>query len=335
MQIVSDKRFSQLQSWLAQQHMDYTKITPINADASMRRYFRLVTANKPCIAMDAPPETENNQAFVAVAQCLHQHQLAVPQILAQDLSQGFLLLSDLGTSLYYDLLDKTANADLYRIAIDAICQMQGIKQVEYYQLPYFDEAFIKIECDRFVEWYCRQLLIITLNEREVQAFNEIFKVLTANALNQPQVFVHRDYHACNLLQVSAKQVGILDFQDAIWGPISYDLVALLKDCRRQIKQDCVDQWVKYYWTQATQRGLLQTDLDTFTVWFDKMGLQLHLKILGIFARLAIRDNKSSYLQYMPNLIQLIESCCHKYPEFAALHDFFKQYHERVHQVIKQ
>ena len=244
-------RKAQRQQWLAAHYGDQAiQVTAASEDASFRSYYRITSDLGSHILMDAPPEHEDCRPFIAVQQLLAQHQLPVPQLLAQDLSQGFLLLSDLGSTPYLNVLAEDTALCLYRPAMDAILTLQTIPQPEW--LPLYDAALLRQEMQLFIDWFIQEHLGLTLNPEQQQLFDAVFSLLTDNALAQPQVLVHRDYHSRNLMvlgDIEQNQVtpGIIDFQDAVWGPITYDMVSLLRDCYISWDQSQIDQWCQYHW----------------------------------------------------------------------------------------
>ena len=273
-------------------------ITTASADASFRRYFRVHLADKTLIAMDAPPAQENCAPFVKLANLLISAGLNAPQIIAQDLQQGFLLLSDLGDITYLSVLNDTSAPHLYRDANQALIKMQLASQTNV--LPNYDEALLNREMQLFPDWYITQHLQAKLNDQQKVVLQNTFGVLTSNILSQGQVYVHRDYHSRNLMVTSENNPGILDFQDAVYGAITYDLVSLLKDAYIAWQEEQVIDWLVRYWQDARKTGLpVPTDFSEFYRNFEWMGAQRHLKVLGIFARLYHRDGKDGYLKDMP------------------------------------
>jgi aminoglycoside/choline kinase family phosphotransferase len=267
--------------------------------------------------MDAPPENEDCRPFVAVAKHLGELGLNVPEVYEADFEQGFLLLSDLGSEHYLDRLKDSDSSRLYADAMSALSLMQAGGERD--GLPPYDSQLLQREMGLFREWLLEQHLGLSLNTDEQQMLDDIFQLLIANALEQPQVFVHRDYHSRNLLVTPAKNPGILDFQDAVLGPVTYDLVSLLKDCYISWPREQVQGWVSVYFAQALQAGVVQKEHEKgFLRWFDLMGVQRHLKASGIFARLNIRDGKPGYLQDIPRTLNYIVEIAPEYPELKQL-----------------
>jgi N-acetylmuramate 1-kinase len=308
-----------LRNWLAGvDGLDGFSMELASGDASFRRYFRLTLADGSSrIAMDAPPEREDCGPFVAVAEHLGGLGLNVPIVYRADLDQGFLLLSDLGCEHYLDLLKQGETGRLYADALSALLVMQACGKSDW--LPPYSRELLSQEMELFREWLLHRQLQLTLDGDEQQMLDVVFEQLAANALEQPQVFVHRDYHSRNLLATPAPTPGILDFQDAVSGPVTYDLVSLLKDCYVSWPREQVRQWVLGYYELALQSGVLRTEHeDSFLRWFDLMGVQRHLKASGIFARLNIRDGKPGYLQDIPRTLGYIVELVPEYPELAPL-----------------
>ncbi|HVA54210.1 MAG TPA: phosphotransferase [Gammaproteobacteria bacterium] len=309
-------RFEQLHIWAAEAlHLRTLRLEPISVDASFRRYFRIIIGSRSYIVMDAPPPQEDCRPFVRIARLLKDASVHVPEILAEDLARGFLLLTDLGQHSYLDVL-KADNADaLMTDAITTLIKWQQASQPEV--LPAYDRPLLHRELNLFLEWYVQRHLNITLTDAEFGILEATFKLLEDNALAQPRVYVHRDYMSRNLM-VSAPNPGVLDFQDAVYGPITYDLVSLFKDAFISWEQLRVDAWRKQYWQLARQAGLTVQALPEFERAFDWMGLQRHLKVLGIFARIYYRDGKSGYLEDTPRFLNYVSETGRLYKEFIPL-----------------
>jgi aminoglycoside/choline kinase family phosphotransferase len=311
-----DPRQEAIQVWLTDLFNDKPfKLTAASNDASFRRYFRITTADNSFIVMDAPPDKEDTIPFINIASALFKHNIHVPEILAKDVESGFLLLTDFGSTAYLDKLHQDTADDLYQHAIHALVQMQAIDATKI-AIPRYSETKVLEELTLFPEWFLGKHLGI----QPPDFLSHTFKLLITNALDQPQVFVHRDYHSRNLMLPSESYPGIIDFQDAVIGPISYDLVSLLRDCYIEWPNDKVEQWLAYYFTLAQQQNLIDQhiDLARFARWFDLMGLQRHLKVLGIFCRLNYRDNKSNYLNDLPLTLNYVKAVCEQYDEFNDL-----------------
>ncbi|MDC8444911.1 MAG: phosphotransferase [Nitrosomonas sp.] len=311
-------RLQLLENWLQMQLPGQAfTVAPASADASFRRYFRVTSGDKTWIAMDAPPEHEDCTPFVHVAQLL-AGAVHVPDIIARDAAQGFLLLSDLGGTTYLQALNRepeTAN-NLYTAATDALVQMQLIRQLE--SLPAYDEKLLRLELGLFPDWYVARHLQTALTDDQNAVLKQTFVRIVRNNLAQPRVFVHRDYHSRNLM-VTTPNPGVLDFQDAVAGPITYDLVSLLKDAYIQWDEECILDWAIRYWEKARKAGLPVTgDFGEFYRDFEWMGVQRHIKVLGIFARLCYRDGKAAYLNDMPRVMHYLRKACERYQELRPM-----------------
>ena len=327
-----DNRQQQLETWLstALQSAEFT-LTTASADASFRRYFRVHVADKTLIAMDAPPTHESCAPFVQVAQLLAEAGLNAPKVLAQDLAQGFLLLSDLGDDTYLSKLNTETAPELYKNATDALIKMQGISVTGV--LPNYDAAMLSREMQLFPDWYVAQHLKASLTPEQQVVLNNTFKLLNENILAQGQVFVHRDYHSRNLMLTTENNPGILDFQDAVYGAISYDLVSLLKDAYIGWDEEQVIDWAVRYWQPAKKAGLpIPDDFSEFYRDFEWMGAQRHIKVLGIFARLSHRDGKHSYLNDMPIVMAYLRKVCERYVELRPMLRLLNQLEQSQPQV---
>jgi hypothetical protein len=310
----SDRRLGALLDWLELIGHRPDRVLPASGDASFRRYFRVYSGNETFIAMDAPPDREDCYPFVTIDDLLAGNQVHVPAILAQDLTAGFLLLEDFGDRQYLQALDE-ANADaLYADALDSLFHLH--QQVPHNLLPRYDDKLLYNEMQLFVDWYLVHHLGCKLNHRQLDVWAGITQLLAENALEQPRVFVHRDFHSRNLMVTTERNPGVLDFQDAVAGPITYDLVSLLRDCYIRWPQERVATWAADYHARLIQHGLCEAPLETFARWFDLMGMQRHLKAIGIFARLKHRDGKDNYLQDIPRTYQYIADLYPHYPELA-------------------
>jgi len=315
---VVPQRLEQLNHWLNRGlGLPRYDIVPASSDASFRRYFRVCFDGESRIVMDAPPDKEDSRPFVRIARALHGIGLNVPQILAEDLAQGFLLLSDLGSEQYLAALNAASVGRLYGDAMAALIILQacGPQQSE---LPPYNEALLLREMELFREWYLGRHLQLTLSDSEQRSLDDAFRLLAQSALAQPQVAVHRDYHSRNLM-VAPHNPGILDFQDAVHGPVTYDLVSLLRDCYIAWPRAQVEAWALGYQELAIDSGILRgRDEERFLRWFDWMGVQRHLKATGIFARLNHRDGKPGYLKDIPRTLGYVREVAASYPELAGL-----------------
>ncbi len=322
----TDTRLEQLRQWLQRLFKsDEFTLAPASADASFRRYFRVARDGQTWIAMDAPPQKENIEPYVRIANMLVEVGVNAPHVLETNLNEGFLLNSDLGSQTYLTQIDSGGDVDvLYHDAMAALVRIQanGLRHAQ--TLPAYDAPLLRREMELFPEWFCCRHLQLNLDEGEMRELESVFDVLTATALDQPRVFVHRDYHSRNLMVTSGRlgpNPGILDFQDAVCGPVTYDLVSLLRDCYVAWPIDRVHEWVTRFREVARSAGVdTGTDEKTFLRWFDLMGVQRHLKAIGIFARLWHRDGKAGYLKDIPRTLNYVRVVCAAYPELRSLRD---------------
>lgn len=304
--------------------MKADELTPASSDASFRRYFRFTQQSGTFIVMDAPPEHEDCRPFVAIARLFERADVHVPQVLREDLEQGFLLLTDLGVTTYLDALRQSVEgADaLYRDAFTALIRIQRASQPDV--LPEYSEELLRREIALFPEWYVARHCGMTLTSQQAQILNTSIDVLMSNILAQPRVFVHRDYHSRNLM-VSTPNPGVLDFQDAVYGPITYDAVSLLKDAYIHWEEEQRLDWLVRYWEAARKAGLpVADDIGTFYRDYEWMGVQRHLKVVGIFARLAQRDGKTGYLNDIPLVWRYLREACGRYRELHPLANVLDQ-----------
>ena len=323
-----DKRLAALKQWTGRAlGVDRFDIRPASADASFRRYFRVTVDRRSYIVMDAPPERESLQRYVTIARRFHALGLNVPEVLEEDSGLGFALITDLGDELYLRHLNETTVERLYGDALGALIVLQTgtFSRAADDFLPAYDEALLRREMEIFREWYLGRHLGLTLTGRQQMVFDEVFALLAQEALAQPRVWVHRDYHSRNLMVTPRNNPGILDFQDAVIGPVTYDLVSLLRDCYIAWPRERVEDWVKGYYELARQSGVpVGEDEARFLRWFDLMGVQRHLKASGIFARLQRRDGKPGYLPDIPRTLGYVHEVCARYPELHPLQALLRE-----------
>jgi aminoglycoside/choline kinase family phosphotransferase len=316
--IHADSRRAAVESWLAAQLRGARfSLTPASVDASFRRYFRATLPDgRSYVVMDAPPDREDCRPFVHVARLLRAAGVHAPEVHAEDLAQGFLLLGDLGTQTYLQELNADNAARLLGDATDALLRWQlATRPGEL--LPY-DEALLRREMNLFPEWYVSRHLGVELSNAQKSGLEGIFRMLVKSALAQPAVYVHRDYMPRNLM-VSDPNPGVLDFQDAVLGPITYDMVSLLRDAFVSWDEERVLDWSVRYWEKAKRAGLpVETGFAEFWRAFEWMGLQRHLKVLGIFARINYRDGKPKYLEDTPRFIRYARAVSERYAALAPL-----------------
>ncbi len=317
----TDPRLWQVNEWLTAV-LPYSEfdLEVASSDASFRRYFRVHQHDHSRIVMDAPPEHEDIDSFVRIAEFLSNTGTHVPRIFAKNMEQGFLLLTDLGNTSYLSALSEQSADKLYRAAIDEIIKMQLAPTAEI-ELAHYDDEKLLTEMRLFPDWFLQKHLSLT----PPPDLDAVFELLIANAREQPQYFVHRDYHSRNLMLGANNEVGVIDFQDAVIGPATYDLVSLLRDCYIEWPQSRLDDWLDYYFEQAVANQLMtDDDRSEFIRWFDLMGLQRHLKVLGIFCRLNYRDGKAGYMNDLPLTLKYVLQVTARYPELNSLHQYLTQ-----------
>ena len=321
-------RLSLLNTWLKQilRGVDQAqfKVEPVAGDASFRRYFRVITqSGKRYIAMDAPPEKEDCKPFVAVTCAWSEHGIAVPKIYSEDIEQGFLLLEDFGDTQLFDMVDQAdtrTQSDIYTAALDELQKLQALplKELEH---DSYDRALLTRELKLFSDWLIAEAMSIKLTDEQTQLLEAGFEVLIDNALSQELCVVHRDYHSRNLMILDNEQIGVIDFQDAVIGPYTYDLVSLLRDCYIRLNPELIEDLALGFKSGSANKNIRALPEQVFLRHFDLMGVQRHMKAAGIFARLALRDGKLSYLQDIPRTFSYITEVCSKYEELQALATF--------------
>lgn len=318
----SDTRLSALRHWLAtlpgQWALDSDSIRPASNDASFRRYFRVDSARPggppSYVLMDAPPPMEDCRPFVAAAQVLIDAGVHAPRVHEADLAQGFLLLEDFGNRTYLDELNADTAPALYGAATDALVRLQQASRRDVF--PAYDEALLQRELLLYPEWYLGRHKQFEISDADRVTLDRTFRLLLANNLGQPRVYVHRDYHSRNLMILEQDGPGVIDFQDAVHGPITYDLVSLLRDAYIRWDEAQVLDWAIRYWEKARKAGLpVSTEFGDFYRDFEWMGLQRHIKVLGIFARLCYRDGKDRYLADMPLVLDYVLKAASRYRVF--------------------
>lgn len=317
----NDGRITQLIDWVCDvlgNHIDSIQFA--SEDASFRRYFRIVHNDSPLIVMDAPVEHMEIETFINIARKFRQFDMNVPQIHEWSKDKGFALITDFGNTTYLDILTQTNADGFYEDAIDALIQLQLATSSEPDFLPPYDSELLNQEMNLFREWYLPEHKRVTLTPELSDVLDHTFEFLTAKALEQPKVWVHLDYHSRNLMHVESRNPGIIDFQDAVCGPITYDLISLLRDCYIVWPADRVRKWTDLYLNKARQSGLkIDFEHRQFAQWFDWMGIQRHIKVAGIFSRLFYRDGKSKFLDDIPTVMAYLESVSRKYRELESFH----------------
>jgi hypothetical protein len=299
------------------------RIAPASADASFRRYFRVSRGADSYIVMDAPPDKEDLQPFIQVARLLCDVGVNVPLILARDQARGFLLLTDLGDQPYLGALDELSVDRLYGDALDALLQIQRAPPSLGAGLPRYDDALLRREMELLPEWFLTRHLGLSISAAERDMLTRLFEALSQSARAQPAVIVHRDYHSRNLLVTPDSNPGIIDFQDAVWGALTYDLVSLLKDCYIRWPAARVRDWALAHREKLLAGGTAAGSEAQFLRWFDLMGLQRHIKVLGIFARLYYRDGKLQYLHDLPRVLNYTQDTAAAYAESAAFAEYLQ------------
>jgi aminoglycoside/choline kinase family phosphotransferase len=319
------EREQALSLWVARQldcAPESIRLTPIASDAGFRRYFRFQSPSK-WLAVDAPPQTEDTRQFVSLARYLSSCQVNTPKILAADENTGFLLVEDFGDELLHRQLTPANATTLYQQTFGALLSLQACPD-EPALIPRYDRELLRRELHIFSEWFVGNLLGYSLNSDETAMLDALFSDLENNALEQPQTLVHRDFHSRNLLVRADNTLGVIDFQGALWGGCTYDLVSLLRDCYIRWPAEQVNAWALDYRHAAINAGLLDANVkeQTYLHWFDGMGLQRHIKVLGIFARLNLRDHKPHYLKDLPLVIRYTLEVALRYPEFTPFANWF-------------
>ncbi len=310
-----EERFQVLLSWLGSVlNISQVTLIPVAGDASFRRYFRMIHGQQSFIVMDAPPELENVKTFMEVGEIFSRSGIRVPKAYESDLQQGFLLLEDFGDETFFSALNADNATDLYQQAMSSLERIQCDAGINDYPLPSYDQKLLTRELELFREWVMEAWLTL---ETPVSLWQRIGQILIENALEQPQVCVHRDFHSRNLMRLSGGALGVLDFQDAVIGPVTYDVVSLLKDCYIQWPKQSIEHWRETYRRRLQARGY-DIEPRRWQVWFDRMGMQRHLKACGIFVRLWLRDKKPQYLQDIPRVLNMLLESSQDDPEF---HDF--------------
>lgn len=297
-------------------------------DASFRCYFRVFADDKQYVLMDAPPQKEKNTpAFIKIAQFLSGVGVYVPRIVAMNLDIGFLLMEDLGDRQLSQMLNVDTVDAYYNKALTELVSMQRkIRIQNSIELPDFDGKQYWLEYSYFVDWFLPHVCDHDISHDERELLTNMYQALISTAEEQPVVFVHRDYHSRNLMVCDGERLGVLDFQDALWGPITYDVVSLLRDCYVDWPETAVMRWLRYWYDQQCASGLLASiSFEEIVKWFDWMSLQRHIKCLGIFARLAYRDNKVEYLTYLPRVARYVMTVCGRYAKLQSFGQWFQTF----------
>lgn len=332
---MKQQRELELQAWCeAVTGYRQQRLQAVSGDASFRRYFRTSDGQRSLIAVDAPPPQESLQPFMAIAEAYAEQGLAVPTLVAADESRGFMLLSDLGSTLLLSELTEQSMQHWYGQALTDLQQIMKVLHTPEGSLPAYDESLLRRELALFHDWLVGTHLQLKLNADEQAMWQRVCDQLTNNALEQPQVGVHRDFHARNIMVQPEHKLAYIDFQDAVIGPITYDAVSLLRDCYVRWPQGQVQQLSQAFYRQLQQHQLLHKDVteQQWQRWFDLMGMQRHSKAAGIFARLYHRDGKSGYLRDIPRTVDYLYSVAESYPEF---NDYRRWLAEKVQPALQE
>ncbi|HEX3838764.1 MAG TPA: phosphotransferase [Steroidobacteraceae bacterium] len=325
----ADERFSLVTDWVTRElRLKPRLIEPASSDASFRRYFRVFHEGGTHIVMDAPPGREDVRPYLNITVMLETAGVHVPRVYEWDTERGLLLLEDLGTRQYLPALEAGGDADrLYRDALQSLADIQVRGRESAFQLPAYDREVLVREMALMPDWFCARHLQVELTRAQGEMITAAFEFLVAEALAQPQVFVHRDYHSRNLMITRERNPGIIDFQDALRGPVGYDLASLLKDCYIRWPRSRVEAWVRDYRLMMHKQASHSAGINDAQMlyWFDVIGIQRHLKVLGIFARLWYRDGKSGYLKDLPLTLQYVLEACARFPQLHALRDFLQHH----------
>jgi len=316
-----DLRTLLMRDWLEHDVLlEFKSIEAASSDASFRRYFRVLTPDASLIVMDAPPEKEKLDAFIKIAGLLRDAGIRAPEIYRQNLEDGFLLLEDFGGQSLLGYSGAPPTLALYQAALENILVLQTHKPFSNVGLPFYDEALLRRELDIFHTWFVGESLDLVMPRL---LWEDVQQLLIGSALSQPSTFVHRDFHSRNLMVLADGQLGVLDFQDAVIGPVTYDLVSLLRDCYVAWPQQQVDVWLEAHRKRLLDAGMVDDDAQLFRQWFDLMGLQRHLKAIGIFTRLHLRDGKPGYLADIPRTFGYVTEVCRRYPQLAEFGGFLQ------------
>ncbi len=310
-------RQQKLRAWLSESGYEKASITDLSGDASFRKYYRVKKNNLSYVVMDCPPDKENLNSFISVTGKLRYAKVNVPELFNCDQENGFLVLSDLGDELYSRKLDSETVYCLYTDALEAIVKIQT--NADYSDLESFDELYQE-ENNLFIDWFLGDHLEINKDDGYLDSTNNEFNKLNALLKEIPKTFVHRDFHSRNLLVTDSNNPGVIDYQDAVKGPITYDLVSLLKDCYVTWDDGLIEDMLESFFSRIKCNDI--NNISDFRYWFDMTGLQRHIKAIGIFSRLNYRDNKDNYLQDIPRTYSYIEKTLKKYKDLTALDEIF-------------
>lgn len=333
---MTDTRLQQASAWLTNSlRLPVSSIKPLAGDASFRRYFRVHLPDICYVLMDAPPEKEDCHPFVAIDEQFINSGIHAPAIIAKDFEQGFLLLEDFGDQLFLSVVNQDNVDELYRLALRTLTRLQQIKAILHYKLPPFDTALMMREMMLFYDWFLVNKLEYQLQPQEITLIQETFAFIAAKITTFQYTCVHRDYHSRNLMILDSGDLGILDFQDAVWGPVTYDAISLLKDCYISWPRDKVIDLLGYYHQLLVSAGVIgDKTFSDFTLEFDWVGVQRHLKVIGIFSRLAIRDHKVGFLKDIPLAMRYLTEALNQFAELDEFNVWLRKsilpiYQERI------
>lgn len=321
----TNSRYEHMVKWLsACLDQSSYNLVPIAGDASFRTFYRLLNKGQSYIVIDAPPDKENSAPFISLAHIFRRQGIKVPDVITYDQEKGFILVTDFGSTMYLQALTESNAATLYHMALQELLKFQTHELLTQYAFSYFDKVKLQYEMSLFTEWFLENKLEINLTNSEKQIFENLVQMFNDIVLEQPQVVIHRDYHSRNLMLLQEKDVGILDFQDACIGPLLYDVVSLLKDCYISWPSSLIYSILQNYYGEIKAKNILLSKISytQFMKWFDIMGVQRHMKAIGIFARLSVRDGKHAYLQDIPRVLNYISNVIGHYPEFDTFHKWF-------------
>lgn len=320
-----DIRLNLIKDWLKNQlNLELINLSPASADASFRRYFRAQTSQGTFIVMDAPPEKEPITDFIEIAYALSSAGVHTPEIKAKDTQQGLLLLEDLGSTTYLEELQEKSNS-LYSDAINSLLLIQKGEKVSTLPVPSYDTEKLEQEMDLFDTWFIKKHLSLNVDKKMQEAWHDCKQLLINACLEQPQTWVHRDYHSRNLMVTETNSPGVIDFQDMVKGPFTYDLASIFKDCYIEWPRAKQLSWLEEYRLKAQQESVLDStyfNSEQLVQWFDLTGLQRHLKVLGIFCRLSYRDGKDQYLNDLPLVAKYVLEMLSLYPQLASFKECY-------------
>jgi len=316
--------------WLEQIYPNYSKIELLKGDASLRRYYRIYSEKSTYILMDVSNEMSYLNPFVQYTDILKRHQILVPQIYEIDSQNGLVLLSDLSDQLFLDMLNDNNTDYSYKTAMNILLNLQACHLSCHQNLPLYGEKTYREEIELFRSWYIPHYLQQSLSSKEEQIIEDTFDIIIEHILSHPKVFVHRDYHSRNLIWLNNKQLGMIDFQDACLGSITYDIASLLKDCYIKRPQKQIHRWLTYFYQQLNdKKSLSNVEFSTFTHWFDWVGLQRHLKCLGVFVRLKKQQNKHYHIQHIPTILHYVRGVISNYNAFRPFNTLFEKLHQSI------